>query len=431
MPSRRYDDSLAPDFHGSIDARVIYNIRWVAIVGQGTALLFTSTFLQIDLPILPALVVISLSVLLNLWQIQASPSRQQQHWHNSIALGFDVVQLACLLYLTGGLLNPFSVMILAPVVVSAVVLQRKSTLMLIGLVAISVSFLAFFHHPLTWQESVRLPPYYLAGVWMALILSSCFLGGYIWWVSSSARRLSATLSEAKLALVEEQQVRALGSLATAAAHKLGSPLNTITVISHELARDISPDDPIYEDIQLLRNEIERCRVILSELDVVQGRRAIADEPPVPVTLLIDELIYQRVGGDDIDFIITHDGTSDREIPQVTRCPEWLHALETLLQNAKEFAFCEVNIHICWTDEDINVTIGDDGAGFSPIILANAGQPWNTTRTGQGGYRSLGLFIARTLLESIGGSVYFGNASNGGGSVELSVPKAALADMPLK
>ena len=126
-------------------------------------------------------------------------------------------------------------------------------------------------------------------------------------MSSSARHLSAAFAEAKLAVVEEQQIRALGSLATAAAHKLGSPLNTITVIGHELARDISPDDPIYDDIQLLRAEIERCRVILSELDIVQGRRTIADEPPVPVTLLIDELIYQRIGSDDINFTITHDG----------------------------------------------------------------------------------------------------------------------------
>ena len=301
MLFRRSDNSLARDFHGPIDEGVIFNIRWIAIFGQGAALLFTATFLKLDLPLLPALVVIGLSVLLNLWQIRKSPSRKQRHWHNSMALGFDVLQLAGLLYLTGGLLNPFSVMILAPVVVSAVVLGRKSTLMLIGLVAVSVSFLAFFHHPLTWQESVKLPPYYLAGVWMALILSSCFLGGYIWWVSSSARHLSATFAEAKLAVVEEQQIRALGSLATAAAHKLGSPLNTITVIGHELARDISPDDPIYDDIQLLRTEIERCRVILSELDIVQGRRTIADEPPVPVTLLIDELIYQRIGSDDINF----------------------------------------------------------------------------------------------------------------------------------
>ena len=177
MLFRRSDNSLARDFHGPIDEGVIFNIRWIAIFGQGAALLFTATFLKLDLPLLPALVVIGLSVLLNLWQIRNSPSRLKRNWHNSMALGFDVLQLAGLLYLTGGLLNPFSVMILAPVVVSAVVMGRKSTLILIGLVAVSVTFLAFFHHPLTWQESVQLPPYYLAGVWMALILSSCFLGG--------------------------------------------------------------------------------------------------------------------------------------------------------------------------------------------------------------------------------------------------------------
>ena len=178
-----------------------------------------------------------------------------------MALGFDVLQLAFAVSNWRVIKSVFSNDSSACCCICGSI-GRKSTLMLIGLVAVSVSFLAFFHHPLTWQESVKLPPYYLAGVWMALILSSCFLGGYIWWVSSSARHLSATFAEAKLAVVEEQQIRALGSLATAAAHKLGSPLNTITVIGHELARDISPDDPIYDDIQLLRTEIERCRVIL-------------------------------------------------------------------------------------------------------------------------------------------------------------------------
>ncbi len=260
---------------------------------------------------------------------------------------------------------------------------------------------------------------------MALILSSCFLGGYTWWVASNARRLSTALTEARLAIAEEQQVRALGSLATAAAHKLGSPLNTITVIGHELARDISPDDPIYEDIQLLRAEIERCRVILSELDVVQGRRAIAEEPPVPVTLLVNEVVYQRLGTDAINFVMTNSGTDDLEIPLVKHRPEWVHALENLLQNAKQFAVREVNIHIDWISDDIRIEIRDDGPGFSASILAQAGQPWNSSRKGTGGHRGLGLFIARSLLESIGGSVQFGNAAGGGGLVELRVPRSAL------
>ena len=425
MTIRQYYKDADAGFDSTIDVGVILTIRWLAIIGQGAALLFTHLFLQLDLPLLPALFVISLSVAVNLWQIMQTPQSRQRHRHNSFALGFDVVQLAALLYLTGGLLNPFSVMILAPVVVSAAVLRRKSTLMLIGLVAASVSFLAFFNHPLEWQMAVQFPPYYLAGVWMALILSSCFLGGYTWWVASNARRLSTALTEARLAIAEEQQVRALGSLATAAAHKLGSPLNTITVIGHELARDISPDDPIYEDIQLLRAEIERCRVILSELDVVQGRRAIAEEPPVPVTVLVDEVIYQRLGSDAINFVVTNGGTNDLDMPMVTHRPEWLHALENLLQNAKQFAVREVNIHIDWVSDDIRIEIRDDGPGFSASILAQAGQPWNSGRSGIGGHRGLGLFIARSLLESIGGSVQFGNAAGGGGLVELKVPRSAL------
>ena len=128
---RQYYKDADAGFASTIDVGVILTIRWVAIIGQGAALLFTHLFLQLDLPLLPALFVISLSVAVNLWQIMQSPQSpqsRQRHRHNSFALGFDVVQLAALLYLTGGLLNPFSVMILAPVVVSAAVLRRKSTL---------------------------------------------------------------------------------------------------------------------------------------------------------------------------------------------------------------------------------------------------------------------------------------------------------------
>ena len=162
MPFLRSNKVADSDFYSPTEARVILNIRWVAICGQVTAIACATFFLQLELPLLPALIVISLSVFVNLWQNLNVKISHHQHRHNSMALGFDVVQLAGLLYLTGGLLNPFSVMILAPVVVSAAVLRRKSTLILIGLVAASVSFLAFFNHPINWQKPVQLPPYYLA-----------------------------------------------------------------------------------------------------------------------------------------------------------------------------------------------------------------------------------------------------------------------------
>ena len=147
-----------------------------------------------------------------------------------------------------------------------------------------------YNYPLDWGQPAQFPSQYLAGVWLALILSSGFIAGYTWWVASSARRLSGTLADAKLALMEEQQSRALGALATSAAPKLGSPLNTITVIAHELDREVDPNDPIYDDIQLLRTEVERCRVILSEIDSHTSAKALAAESPEPITAMIEEII---------------------------------------------------------------------------------------------------------------------------------------------
>lgn len=409
---------------GTIDARILFTIRWVAVVGQTAALLFTELVLGLPLPLIPALFVVSLSVLLNLWLIRQAQRHQPSDQYNLMVLGFDVLQLAALLYLTGGLLNPFSVMILAPVVVSAAVLRRQSTLVLIGLVAASVSFLLLFNLPLDWQADFAVPADYRAGVWLALVLTSCFLGGYVWWVASSARHLSGALADANLALVEEQQTRALGTLATAAAHKLGSPLNTITVIGHELARDISPDDPIYDDIQLLRAEIERCRVILGELDVVQGRRAIAEEPPLPIDRLVDEVIFQRLKQDETRFSITH-MDSGGALPLVVPRPELLHALENLLQNAMQFSRSAVDVHIEWTGDHIHISITDDGPGFTASVLARAGQPWNSARAGEGGHRGLGLFIAKSLIHSMGGVVKFGNSQQAGATIVITVPRAAL------
>ena len=416
--------SADPLLRGPIDPQAIFVIRWVAVAGQLAALLFTHSILKFDLPLLPALAVIGSSAIVNFWHIHAAQRRRLYQQANFLELGFDVIQIAALLYLTGGLLNPFSILILAPVVVSAAVLRRKSTLLLVGLVAVSVSLLALSYHPLNWGQPVDFPPLYLAGLWLALIISSCFIGSYTWWVASSARRLSGTLADAKLALIEEQQSRALGALATSAAHKLGSPLNTITVIAHELSRDIKPDDPIYEDIMLLRAEIERCRVILSEIDSHTSLKSLEADSTEPITALIEEIIYSRLSPNQTNFKLVYDRS--KSIPAVWRRPELVHALENLLQNAVEFSAHDVMVNIEWTAIDVHITIVDDGPGFARATLARAGQPWNSTRAGQEGHRGLGLFIARSLLESIGGSISFANDHLGGGKVGIMLPRESIS-----
>ena len=416
--------SVNPLLRGPIDPQAIFVIRWVAVAGQLAALLSTHSILKIDLPLLPAMVVIGSSAIVNFWHIHAAQRRRLYQQANFLELGFDVIQIAALLYLTGGLLNPFSILILAPVVVSAAVLRRKSTLLLIGLVAVSVSFLALSYHPLDWGQPIDFPPLYLAGLWLALIISSCFIGGYTWWVASSARRLSGILADAKLALIEEQQSRALGALATSAAHKLGSPLNTITVVAHELSRDIKSDDPVFEDIMLLRAEIERCRIILNEIDSHTSLHSLEAESQEPITALIEEIIYSRLSSNQTNFKLVYD--CSKTIPVVWRRPELVHALENLLQNAVDFSAHDVRVNIEWTAIDLHIDIIDDGPGFTRVTLARAGQPWNSTRAGQEGHRGLGLFIARSLLESIGGSISFANDNLGGGKIGIMLPREAIS-----
>ena len=416
--------SVNPLLRGPIDPQAIFVIRWVAVAGQLAALLSTHSILKIDLPMLPAMAVIGSSAVVNFWHIHAAQRRRLYQQANFLELGFDVIQIAALLYLTGGLLNPFSILILAPVVVSAAVLRRKSTLLLIGLVAVSVSVLALSYHPLDWGQPVDFPPLYLTGLWLALIISSCFIGGYTWWVASSARRLSGILADAKLALIEEQQSRALGALATSAAHKLGSPLNTITVVAHELSRDIKSDDPVFEDIMLLRAEIERCKIILNEIDSHTSLQSLEAESQEPITALIEEIIYSRLSSNQTNFKLIYDRS--KTIPVVWRRPELVHALENLLQNAVDFSAHDVRVNIEWTAIDLHIDIIDDGPGFTRVTLARAGQPWNSTRAGQKGHRGLGLFIARSLLESIGGSISFANDNLGGGKVGIMLPRESIS-----
>ncbi|MBT6121775.1 MAG: ActS/PrrB/RegB family redox-sensitive histidine kinase [Candidatus Puniceispirillum sp.] len=409
-----------------IDPRVVLTIRWLAITGQLMALIFTYFVLGFDLPLIPALFIIGLSVLMNLWQNRQAKDDSGLVEQNLLALIFDILQLAALLFLTGGLLNPFSVLLLAPVVVSATMLRRRATLVLILTVAASVSVLALYNHPLPWdQDKVDLPGLYVAGLWMSLVLSTIFIGGYVWWVASAARSLSEALSQAQLAVAEEQQAVALGSLATAAAHKLGSPLNTITVISHELSREITEDDPIYEDIQLLRAEAERCRVILGSLEDYKSQSNPDFEPELPINVLIEDLLHERFDAGHADVIVTHDADTMDEVPVATRRAEFIQAIEDILQNAHQFARSQIVVHIEWSSEDIHISINDDGNGFKPSILSRAGQPWNSSREGEDGHRGLGMFIAQTLIRSIGGSVVFGNGKNGGGEVRVSLPRSCF------
>src|SRR5215468_5362210 len=258
---------------GRVRLRTLNAIRWVAIAGQAVALLIVHYGLGYPLPIHWALAVVAASVVINLWAAigRRSPERLGDR-DAALYLAYDLLQLGVLLFLTGGLHNPFAFLILSPVTVSATILSRVSTGALATLALVVVGVLALFHLPLPWPDQT-------------FALEPVFIAGYVFSVAEEARRMSDALAATYMALDREQRVSALGTLAAAVAHRLGSPLGTIAVVAKELAREVPPGAPHRTDIDLLLSESQRCRTILAELSM----RPESGEAPqrVPIGALIE------------------------------------------------------------------------------------------------------------------------------------------------
>jgi two-component system, sensor histidine kinase RegB len=298
-----------------------------------------------------------------------------------------------------------------------------------------VVVLALFHLPLPWtDQSFALAPLFIFGLASALGLSVVFIAGYVFSVAEEARRMSGALSASYLALDREQRVSALGALAAAAAHRLGSPLGTIAVVAKELARDLPADSPHRADVELLLSESERCRTILTELST----RPETGEPlqRMPLAALIETAAAPyRV--ERVRLIIDAGPEADspsRPAPQAPHSPELVHGLGNLLQNAIEFAHSEVRVTVRWSDRRISLKIRDDGPGFAPGLLDHLGEPYlsggeNQGRIGTGEPMGLGVFIAQTLLGRTGAQLSFGNGQDGGAEVTIAWSRAALESEP--
>jgi two-component system sensor histidine kinase RegB len=340
--------------------------------------------------------------------------------------------------LTGGIENPFTLLYMAPVVISASNLSLGATLFLAMLAFGSISWISFFHWPLPWdpQAPLLLPSLYVAGNWISLSLGIGFCLIYAWRTADEARRMQTALAATQSALSREQRLSDLGALAAAAAHELGTPLGTIAIVARELERDMEPTNKWIEDVRLLRGQAERCRQILSQL-AQQDTDEDNISKRLPLAALLDEIADPHRGfGIDITVNVTTSGSLS-----VVRTPEVMHGLGNLIENAVDFAQSKVEIDIQWTDSVITLTITDDGSGFDSEILTRLGEPYVTSRAGTDGPRpantnesthaeghaglGLGFFIAKTLLERIGGQMTFGNQPGSGARIKLIIPRGSL------
>lgn len=405
----------------------LVRLRWLAIVGQSVAVAGVHFGLGFTLPFGWCFIVIAVSASLNIaLRIRFPLSHRLTDGPATALLAFDIVQLAALLFMTGGLQNPFAILFLAPVMISATALPPQRTLLLGLLAIVLATAISRYHMPLPWAGDERpvLPPFYQLGNWVALVLGLSFTGIYAWRVAKEARDLSDALAATELVLAREQHLSQLDGLAAAAAHELGTPLGTIALVARELTRLAPPEGEMAEDIALLREQVERCRGILGKLSSLQD----ADGGPLDqltLRLLIEEAAGpQRPFG--VPFEITM--TGEKPEPVCRRNPGMIYGLGNIVDNAVDFASATVSIAADWTQGgQVVLTIADDGPGFPPDVLMRAGEPYLSRGAGEnraGGGLGLGLFIAKTLLERGGATLEFSNrpAPASGASIRIAWPR---------
>lgn len=394
---------------GRLGLRTLILIRWIAVAGQTVTVLVVHLGFGYKLPVVACLFVVALTALSNLMLSVRLPVRTRLgDTGAALLLGFDMLQLGMLLYLTGGLENPFAILILAPVTVAATILSRGPTLALTVLAMVLITALAFFHAPLPWAgEAIALPFPYALGIWTALCVAAAFIAAYIWSVADEARRMSDALAAAQSSLNRAQSLSALGGLAAAAAHELGSPLATIAVVAKELSREVPPDSPLAEDVALLIEQSDRCRDILAGLS---RRPNIADHRPIErirFSALVAQAAepYRETG---IAVEIEADPNCGPDEPEAPESQEFMHGVGNIIHNAVQFARNEVRLQLYWDARIVRLTVHDDGSGFPQPVLASLGEPYISTRGGDQGHMGLGVFIAQTLLEADGAQLRFRN-----------------------
>ncbi len=413
-------DIAASDFRPSRrDVRLdtVLRLRWLAVLGQLVTIFVVTQGLDFDVPVIPCLAIIGFSAALNLvLQMAFNPVHRLEPAYAAALLAINIAELAALLWLTGGLQNPFSFLFLAPVLIAATALTTRLTVALGFFAVVCASVLGFYHLPLPWNgdEPLVLPRTYMIGVWLSIVLAIGVTSLYAFQVTEEARKLSDALAATELVLTREQHLTQIDGLAAAAAHELGTPLSTIVLISRELEKAIEGDSMLdgqtRGDIKTLREQAQRCREILAKITQLSSHGAPFDR--MPLSTLIEETVApHREFGIEIKVRVAIAPTAE---PVGMRNPAILYGVGNILENAVDFARDRVEVNAWWNEKIVELIISDDGPGIAPDIFKRIGEPYLTRKRATDdapGDRSglgLGVFIARTLLERTGAEVAFAN-----------------------
>ena len=423
---------------GRLRVRTLIRLRWLAVIGQTLTVLFVGLGLKFPLPWIPCFAVIGAAAGLNVVISLASPGQRLADDREAAAqIAFDILQLTGMLFLTGGTLNPFSLLLIAPVTLAAATLPLRHTLLL-GLLAVAASVMLSVNAlPLPSPETAPFDPPVVnrIGAVIARVMGVIFTAAYAFYAAAEAGRMQLALDTTHVVLAREQKLSALGALAAAAAHELGTPLATMAIVAKEMARGAPEGSQVKEDAELLIGQAERCREILRRLTADPNATDAVHER-MSLLQVVQEAIAPHAKSPEVRVEAMVSGPLDVQPPDIWRMPEVLHALTSFVENAVDFARSEVLVTARFDSDRLSIEVRDDGPGFAPEVLAKLGEPYVTSRPGAEGSRSghvgmgLGFFIAKTLLERTGADVDFRNGRRGGAQITAQWPRGAIEAPPV-
>ena len=411
--------------------RTLTLIRWIAVFGQLGAIVVSFYYLDFIFNIYQAFFLILCSAVLNIIIMFRYPLPKILNFTETFYfLFYDLIQLVLLLSLTGGLTNPFCVLILAPIVIAATYLDLKRTILIVSISAITLTILTFFYFPL---ESDQLginkndfTRFGIFSIWAALLIALLFISAYCFKVADESRKNTRALRETQLALFNEEKVSALMSLTAAAVHELGTPLSTISVIAKELMNNTNKEDLNHDDLVLINSQIKRCSDILERLRTDSfSEKSNEFINKLDFKRMINEIIdsYQN---EKIEFIVQTEEYFDANNITILRSPEIIHSISNIVDNAIKHAKKRVIVNLKDSVNDILIEIIDDGEGFSQDIYPLLGEPYvrKSTKNKHKGL-GLGLFISKNLLGKNFGDIKFLNLKDQGGCVQILLSKKSL------
>ena len=392
----------------NLDRKTLAFLRWIAILGQLSALYLVYFYLKIEIPIIITQLVILIGIITNIYLQFGIKSILIKDIYAGLFLLYDLTQLTILLYLTGGIYNPFSILLIVPAIVSSTFLSMGTTIVL-GLISIFFLFcLTKFHYPLPGihDQSITFPTLYVVGYFIAIVIGLIFLCYFGIRFSGESKRRSEAVNKLQQVIAKEYELESLGGQAAAAAHSLGTPLATISVVASELKKEMGQNENYKKDIDLLISQTKRCSEILKQI----SQKQIVDDKFLSLTTAEDLLE---------DIIKSFNETTDKKINLVVkkdfnkfkfeRTPETVYGIRNFIGNSIKFSKNLITVSVESDNDTLSIIIDDDGLGFPNDILDILGEPYikskiPSSRSGLG----LGTFLGKTLLNRKNAEVFFKN-----------------------